>query len=187
MSAPAEKTVIEQAEENLATVKEQAIVAVAAANQKLLEVAGAKSNTELLTSLHQQGETYVTQVKGTHKLNLWLEISLSSKFFSYVGYVDQLTEQTASSRTQVDSTFSSLLKGLSDLTAEFLSNNDPAQADKLKNTFDNVLTQTNELNKQLKEQGSAAQEALSGTVGKLYEKTVDTAKTIATQLDEKKP
>lgn len=64
LSAPAEKTIVEQAEETLASAKEQATVAVSAANQKLLEVAGAKSNTELLTTLQQQGESYVTQVKG---------------------------------------------------------------------------------------------------------------------------
>lgn len=63
-SAPAEKTIIEQAEENLSTVKEQATAAVVTVNQKLLEVTGSKSNAELLTSLQQQGENYVKEVKG---------------------------------------------------------------------------------------------------------------------------
>lgn len=71
-----------------------------------------------------------------------------------------MTADTASTRTEVDSNFSSLLKNLSDLTADFLSNNDPAEADKLKNTFNNVLTQTNELAVQLKQQTSTAQEVI---------------------------
>lgn len=186
MSAPAEKTVVEQAQESLATAKEQATVAVSAANEKLLEVVGAKSNTELLTSLDEQGKTYVKQVKS--ELN-HTEIK-NVIFIDFLpGFVDELSEKTAPTRTQVSDSFTSLLTSLSDLTAEFLSNNDPAQADKLKNTFNNVLTQTNELSTQLKQQGEVAQEALSGTVGKLYEKTVDTAKTITNQLDEqiKKP
>lgn len=71
-----------------------------------------------------------------------------------------MTADTALTRTEVDSNFSSLLKNLSDLTADFLSNNDPAEADKLKNTFNNVLTQTNELAVQLKQQTSTAQEVI---------------------------
>lgn len=64
LSAPSEPTVVEQAAAALASAQSGATAAVAALSEKALSVAGVKSNEELLTNVQQQGEAYVTQIKG---------------------------------------------------------------------------------------------------------------------------
>lgn len=83
--------------------------------------------------------------------------------------------------------FASIAQQISASAASLLGNNDPTKVDQIQKTFDNVLQQTNALNSQLQQQGTAAQEALKETVGKLYEQTLASAKNVATQLDARKP
>lgn len=64
LSAPSEPTIVEQAAAALASAQSGATAAVAALSEKALSVAGVKSNEELLTNVQQQGEAYVTQIKG---------------------------------------------------------------------------------------------------------------------------
>ena len=65
LSAPSEKTVVEQTQDNIAAVQKQASTAVASLNKKILEVAGVKNNEELLTTVQTQAQAFATQVKGT--------------------------------------------------------------------------------------------------------------------------
>lgn len=103
------------------------------------------------------------------------------------GYADQLGVQFAKQRHEADTMFGNLAKQISDTAAGFLGNNDPTKVDGLKSTFGNVLEQTNALNAQLQQQGAAAQAAFAETLGKLYQQTLDSANTLAQQLDAKKP
>lgn len=64
ISAPQTKPVIEQIQENVAALQQQATAAASQANTKLLEVTGAKTNQELLSSVQTQVQTYAGQVKG---------------------------------------------------------------------------------------------------------------------------
>lgn len=64
LSAPQQKPVIEQIQENVAALQQQATAAAGQANTKLLEVTGAKSNQELLANVQTQVQTYAGQVKG---------------------------------------------------------------------------------------------------------------------------
>lgn len=64
LSAPQEKPVIEQIQENVAALQQQATAAASQANTKLLEVTGAKTNQELLGNVQNQIQTYAGQVKG---------------------------------------------------------------------------------------------------------------------------
>lgn len=64
LSAPNEKSIIEQTQETIASAQKQATDAVADLNQKILSASGAKNNQELLSSLQEQTQTYAAQVKG---------------------------------------------------------------------------------------------------------------------------
>lgn len=64
LAAPAEKTVVEQAQENFAAIQKQATEAVQDANTKFLEITGTKTNVNLLNTIEQNANTYGTQVQG---------------------------------------------------------------------------------------------------------------------------
>jgi hypothetical protein len=68
LSAPAsEPTVVEQAQQTIAKVQQQANAAVTDFNAKVLQATGAKTNVDLLTSVQRQSETYANQLKGEFK------------------------------------------------------------------------------------------------------------------------
>ena len=64
LSAPSEPTLVDQTAAALASAKDSATAAVTELNQKVLEAAGVKSNTELLTTVQQQSESYAAKIKG---------------------------------------------------------------------------------------------------------------------------
>lgn len=100
---------------------------------------------------------------------------------------DQINQKVAEQKTAADETFNSILKQLTDSTANLLGQKDPAKVEQLQGTFNNVLSQTNALQTQLAQQGAAAQEIFADTLGKLYENTLNSAKNFATQLDASRP
>jgi hypothetical protein len=53
----------------------------------------------------------------------------------------------------------------------------------LQKTFNNVLTQANTLNARLGEEGSTLQNLFGNALSQLYDNTLNTAKTVAQQLD----
>ncbi|CRK97535.1 CLUMA_CG010923, isoform A [Clunio marinus] len=161
-SAPNEPTFVEQAQQTLATVQQKATEAVADLNAKVLEATGLKSNQELLGSVQQQAETYATQIKGV---------------------AEKINEQVAAQKPQFEGFFTSITKQLIDSASSILGNEDPNKVQDLKRTFNNVLEQANALNSKITEQGNVASSALGETVGKLYQQTLESAKSLATQLD----
>lgn len=72
---------------------------------------------------------------------------------------------------------------MSDSAANLLGDNDPSKVGQLQNTFESVLGQTNALKAELEKQGATAQAAISETVAKLYDQTLQSAKSVAVQLD----
>lgn len=61
---PAEPTIIEQAQQQLAALQTQAQAAVTDLNTRVLKETGAENNQALLNTVKTQAETYATQVKG---------------------------------------------------------------------------------------------------------------------------
>lgn len=64
LSAPSEKTLVEQTQESIADAQAKATAAVTDLNQKILAATGVKNNQELLNSIQEQTKNYATQVKG---------------------------------------------------------------------------------------------------------------------------
>jgi len=165
LAAPAEKTVVEQAQENFATIQKQATEAVQDANTKFLEITGTKTNVNLLNTIEQNANTYGTQVQGLAK---------------------QISDQISANKAQTDSIFSSVLSQIAESAKAILADGDQAKANQLQQGYSNVLTQTNTLRAQIEEQGGVAGNALLETVQKLYKQTLESAKTVAQQLDAAK-
>jgi hypothetical protein len=79
LSAPAEPTLFEQAQQTFASIQQQATAAVTDLNSRFLEATGVKSNEQLLNSVQQQGQTYANQIQGENLIddhNNFLTLSL---------------------------------------------------------------------------------------------------------------
>lgn len=65
LSAPSEPpTFVDQAQATLSNIQKQATDAVSELNSRFLEATGAKSNTDFLSTVQQQGQDYAGQIKG---------------------------------------------------------------------------------------------------------------------------
>lgn len=182
LSAPQEKPVIEQIQENVAALQQQATAAASQANTKLLEVTGAKTNQELLGNVQNQIQTYAGQVKGEFSQLLqrgWLKVCL-------LGVADKINEQITAQKSTFNDQTAAIAKQLSDTAAGLLGNDDPAKVSQYQNSFGNVLTQANALNAQLQTQGEAAQTALLGLAGQLFEQIATSANSLVKQIDDKR-
>lgn len=73
LSAPAEPTIFDQAQQTIASIQEQATAAVTDLNSRFLEATGVKSNEALLTSVQQQGQTYANQIQGENVLAMIMQ------------------------------------------------------------------------------------------------------------------
>lgn len=183
LSAPQEKPVIEQIQENVAALQQQATAAASKANTKLLEVTGAKTNQELLGNVQNQIQTYAGQVKGelSQLLLRWLY-----NVAYYLGVADKIIEQITAQKATFNDQTAASAKQLSDTVAGLLGDNDPANVAQYQNSIGNVLTQANELNAQLQTQGEAAQTALLGLAGQLFEQIATSANSLVKQIDDKR-
>ena len=130
-------------------------------NSKLLEVAGLKSNEELVNSVAAQSQAFSTQLKGT---------------------AEQINQQVASQKVETDGFVQGVANRISE-TAANLAGPQNTQFEQIKSSFDQVLLQANQLNSQLQQQGANAQAALASTIENLFQNTLQSAKQIATQLD----
>lgn len=115
------------------------------------------------------------------KINFSLNNNFHSHFFS--GITAQINQKVSEQKATADANFNAVLKQLTDSTANLLGQKDPAKVEQLQGSFNSVLAQTNALQAQLAEQGTAAQQAFNDILGKLYQNTLDSAKQVATQLD----
>lgn len=162
-SAPnQQETVVEQVQKNIAAIQQQATQAVGDLNAKVLAATGAKNNEQLLSTVQTQAQSYAAQVKTV---------------------TDQINQKVAEQKGAVDTMFSQIVKNLADSAANLLGQQDPAKVEQFQGTFNNVLTQTNALQGELAKQGAAAQQTFAETLSKLYEQTLTSAKSFATQLD----
>lgn len=65
LSAPAtEPSIVEQAQQTIAKVQQQANAAVTDFNAKVLQATNANSNVDLLSRVQTQSEAYANQLKG---------------------------------------------------------------------------------------------------------------------------
>lgn len=66
LSAPQNPTpsIVEQAQQNLNSLQEQAKAAVTSLNSKFLETTGIDNNVALLNTVEQQAQTFGAQIKG---------------------------------------------------------------------------------------------------------------------------
>ncbi|KAG5682491.1 hypothetical protein PVAND_011842 [Polypedilum vanderplanki] len=165
ISAPAEKSLAEQAQETIANVQKQAQDAVQQFNVKVLETVGVRNNEELVNTVQTRAQTYATQIKGV---------------------ADQISAQAAQNKGQIDGVVQNIAKQISDSAAKILGNDDPAKVDQLQKTFTNVLDQANTLNTRLGEEGTSLQAIFNDALAKLYDNTINTAKSLAQQLDAAK-
>lgn len=79
LSAPNQPaTIVDQVQQNIAAVQEQATKAVKDLNEKVLQVSGAQNNVQLLESVQTQAQAYATQVKGAKKEEISLQISFEN-------------------------------------------------------------------------------------------------------------
>lgn len=182
LSAPQQKPVIEQIQENVAALQQQATAAAGQANTKLLEVTGVKSNQELLATVQTQVQTYAGQVKS--KFNQ--PYPRKTLTVCFLGVADKINEQITAQKSTFNEQTATIAKQLSDTAAGLLGNDDPAMVSQYQNTFGNVLQQASALNAQLQTQGEAAQTALLGLAGQLFEQISTSANSIVKQLDEKR-
>lgn len=102
------------------------------------------------------------------------------------GVTDQINQQVQSQTGQLSGFFTDLTKQLTEATAKLLGGDDPNKVEQLQTSFNNVLTQANTLNEQLKQQGDKAQASLKEATEKLYQNTLETANKVAAQLDAAK-
>lgn len=64
LSAPNEPSLVEEVQNRVAAVQQQAQAAVKDLNEKVLKASGAQSNVQLLETVQTQAQSYATQVKG---------------------------------------------------------------------------------------------------------------------------
>lgn len=64
LSAPSEPTLVEEVQNRVAAVQQQAQAAVKDLNEKVLKASGAQSNVQLLETVQTQAQSYAAQVKG---------------------------------------------------------------------------------------------------------------------------
>jgi hypothetical protein len=119
-------------QQTVAKIQEQSQKAVADLNTRVLTVAGAKSNEELLTSVQNQVQTYATQIKGV---------------------AERINLQAQDQRDQLGANVATLAKQLADSAAKVIGNNDPNKVEQIQKTFTSVLDQTNQLQKTVQDQG----------------------------------
>lgn len=107
----------------------------------------------------------------------WLQNVLS-------GVAAQLKQFSDNPNAQLSGLFASLTQQLTESATKLLSDNDPAKADQLKESFGKISEQANALNQQIQTQGAAASEGLQKTATQLFEQTIAAAKSTAAQLDK---
>lgn len=188
LSAPAEPpTLLEQAQTQFAALQAQAAEAVKNANAKLLEFTGANSNVDLLNTVKKQSETYGAQLRSKKEL-LDLEYHETNEIIQ-PGSADQLNQQATGLKTQADGALNTAAGALSTNAAKLLGNDDPAKVDQLQKSFNGALDAAASLRTQLEGQGAQAQATFLEILTGLTQKTLETANSLAQQLDDanKKP
>lgn len=124
--------IVENVQKTFASIQQESQKAVADLNSKFLEFVGVRSNEEFLNNAQTETQKYIQQIKGL---------------------ADSINAQTQNQQQQINSQIGSIAKQLSESASRFLSNNDPAKADQIQQTFNSVLDQANILQRTAQEQG----------------------------------
>ncbi|XP_070491560.1 uncharacterized protein [Chironomus tepperi] len=160
--APAEQSIVDQTQQTIAKIQENAQAAVKQINTQLLEATGSSNNVDLLNRFQTGAETYAKNIKGV---------------------ADQLSNQATESKQGVDAIIKSVATQLSESAANLLANNDQTKVTQLRSTFQNVIDQADSLNSRLQTEGTNIQSIFADTLSKLYENTLSAAKNVAQQID----